>query len=77
LASSDEILADLIQAGDVALLSEIHKSLILFQIRKNQWKYQFAERTVRLIEVIIVDYHCYQLHVLSRLSPYIDKIAGY
>jgi hypothetical protein len=66
---SDEIPAELIQAGGEMLLSAIHNSLILFGIRKNclingrsLLLYQFAKRAIKLTAIIIVVYHCYQLH---------------
>jgi hypothetical protein len=85
---SDQIPAELIQAGGEILLSEIHK-LILFGIRKNclingrsLLLYQFTKRVIKLTVIIIVGYHCYQLHnkmlsniFLSRLVPYIDEIT--
>jgi hypothetical protein len=65
---SDDIPADLIQAGGEILLSVIHK-LILFGLRKNcliigrsLLLCQFTKRVTRLIVIIIVEYHCYQLH---------------
>jgi hypothetical protein len=63
-------------------------SLVIFGIRKNCLTtgrslllYQFT-RVIKLALVIILGYHCYQLHnkilsnVFSRLSPYIDEISG-
>jgi hypothetical protein len=65
---SDEIPAELIQAGGKILLSAIHK-LILFEIRKNclisgrsLLLYQFTERVTKLTVIITVEYHCYQPH---------------
>jgi hypothetical protein len=64
---SDQIPAQLIQAGGATLLST--HSLILFGIRKNCLingrtliLYQFTKRVIKLIIIIIVGYHCYQLH---------------
>jgi hypothetical protein len=65
---SDQIPAELIQAGGEMLLSAIHKhinSLILFGIRKNclfSGRCLFIKRVTKLIVIIIVEYHCYQLH---------------
>jgi hypothetical protein len=64
---SDEI-PELIQAGGKILLSAIHK-LIPFGIRKNclisgrsLLLYQFTKRVTKLAVIIIVGYHCSQLH---------------
>jgi hypothetical protein len=62
---SEEILAELIQAG-----GEIStNSLILSEIRKNYLNsgrslllYQFTKRVTQLTVIIIVEYHYYQLH---------------
>jgi hypothetical protein len=64
-------------------------SLILFGIRKNclisgrsLLFYQFTERVIKLTVIIIVRYHCYQLHTkfyqmaFSRWIPYIDENIG-
>jgi hypothetical protein len=66
---SDQIPAELIQAGGKILLSAIHNSLILFGIRKNcliggrsLLLYQFTKSVIKLTVIIIVRYHCYQLH---------------
>jgi hypothetical protein len=72
LPGSDEILAELIQAGGKILLY----SLILFGIRQNSLingksllMYQFTKRVIKLIVIIIVGYHCYQLHTkFNRIS---------
>jgi hypothetical protein len=60
-AGSDQIMAELIQAGG--------KTLIPFGIRKSCLIsgrslsfYQFKRRGLKLTVVIIVGYHCYQLH---------------
>jgi hypothetical protein len=63
-------------------------SLILFRIRKNclingrsLLLYQFTSGAMKLILIIIMEYHWYQLHtifsyiLLPRLSPYIDEIV--
>jgi hypothetical protein len=69
LPCSDEIPAELIQAGGEILQSAIQNSLILFRIRKNclingrsLLLYQFTKRLIKLTLIIIVGYHCYQLH---------------
>jgi hypothetical protein len=62
---SDQIPAELIQAGGKILLSERSiNSLILFEIRKNcqingrsQLLYQFTKRVIKLTVIIIVGYH--------------------
>jgi hypothetical protein len=66
---SDQIPAELIQAGGKILLSAIHKLIILFGIRKNclisgrsLLLYQFTKRVIKLTVIIIVGYYCYQLH---------------
>jgi hypothetical protein len=51
----------------------------------DEWKglllYEFTRRVIKLTVIIIVGYHCYQLHIkffresFSRLSPYIDEIT--
>jgi hypothetical protein len=71
---SDQIPAELIQAGDETLRSEIHNSLILFGVRKNfqisgrsLLLYQL-KRAIKLAVVIIKQYHCYQLHTFYPLS---------
>jgi hypothetical protein len=65
---SDQIPAELIQAGGEILLSAIHE-LILVGIRKNclisgrsVLMYQFTKKVIKLTVIIIVGYHCYQLH---------------
>jgi hypothetical protein len=63
---SDQIPAELIQAGGETLQSTIHK-LINFiwntEELPDQWKeYKFIRRVVKLTVSIIVRYHCYQLH---------------
>jgi hypothetical protein len=67
---SDQILAELIQAGGKTLWSEIHK--LINSIRKREelpaqcgrslLVYQFARSMINLTLVIIVGYHCHQLH---------------
>jgi hypothetical protein len=57
--SSDQILAELIQAGGETLWSEIHKLINLFGIGKNCL---IVEKAIKLTVVIIVGYHCHQLH---------------
>jgi hypothetical protein len=65
---SDEISAELIQGGGETLVSATN-SLIPFGIRKNclirrrsQVLHQFTERMTNVTIIIIVGYHCYQLH---------------
>jgi hypothetical protein len=69
LPRSDQIPAELIQAGGEILLSEIHKlmnSVWNNEELPDQWKesiiYQFTKRVIKLTVIIIVGYHCYQLH---------------
>jgi hypothetical protein len=66
-SGSDQILAELIQAGGEILLSVIHK-LILFGIGMNclisvmsLLLYQFTKRVMKLTVIIIVGYRCCQL----------------
>jgi hypothetical protein len=63
---SDEILAELIQAGGEMLLSAIHKLINSVWNKEelpDQWKeYQFTKRVTKLTVIIIVGYYCYQLH---------------
>jgi hypothetical protein len=66
---SDQIRADLIQTGGETLLSQIHKLIILFEIRKNYLingrsllLYQFTRKAVKPTVIIIMGYHCYQLN---------------
>jgi hypothetical protein len=61
--------AELIQAGGKTLLSEIHKlvhSIWNKEELSDQWRsllpYQFTRRGIELTVVIIMGYHCYQLH---------------
>jgi hypothetical protein len=65
---SDEMPAELIQAGGELLLPAIHK-LKLFGIRKNclingrsLLLYQFTKRVIKLTVIIIVGHHWYQHH---------------
>jgi hypothetical protein len=74
---SDQIPAELIQAGGEILLSEIHK-LINSVWNKEELPDQWNEsnivpihkkRMIKLTVIIIVGYHCYQLHTkLYRIS---------
>jgi hypothetical protein len=71
LPGSDEIPAEVIQAGGEILLPVIHNLIILFGIRKNLvisgrilLLYQFTKRVINLTVVIIVGYHCYQFHTI-------------
>jgi hypothetical protein len=67
-SGSNQIAAELIQAGGETLQSEIHK-LILFGVRRNclissrsPLLYQFTRKSINIIVVIIEEYHCYRLH---------------
>jgi hypothetical protein len=66
---SDEIPAQPIQAGGKILLSVIHKlinSVCNKEELPDQWKESvivpFAKRVIKLTIIIIMGYHCYQLH---------------
>jgi hypothetical protein len=66
---SDNILAELIQAGGETLVSVTTNRLIPFGIRKNclisgrsLLLYQFTRRARNPTVIIIMGYHCYQLH---------------
>jgi hypothetical protein len=66
--SRDQIPAEMIQSEGEILRAKIHK-LILFRIRKTclvsgtrPLLHQFTRRVIKLTVVIIVGYHCYQLH---------------
>jgi hypothetical protein len=66
---SDHIPAELIQAGGEILLSASTNSLILFGKGKDclisgssLLFYQFTKRMIKLVVIVIVGYHCYQLH---------------
>jgi hypothetical protein len=66
---SDQIPAELIQAGVKYYCLRSTISLLLFRIRKNCLisgrslsLYQFTKRVTKLTVIIIVGYHCYQLH---------------
>jgi hypothetical protein len=74
---SDQIPAELIQAGSAILLSAIQKlvnSVWNKEELPDQWKeyllfYQFTKRVIKLTVIIIIGYHCYQLHTkLYRIS---------
>jgi hypothetical protein len=96
---SDQIPAELIQAGGEMLLSAIHKLINSVWNKEelpDQWKdsiiVPIQKRMIKLTVIIIVGYHCYQLHrgisllstsyrilsniYLSRLVPYIHEIIG-
>jgi hypothetical protein len=89
LPGTDQILAELIQAGGEILLSAIHKLLILFGIRKNCLisgrsilLYQFTKRTTKLTNnyhgISLLSTSCKILSniLFPRLSLYIDEIIG-
>jgi hypothetical protein len=60
---SDEIPAELIQAGGKILLSAIHKLTKNCLISgRSLLLYQFTKRVIKLTVIIIVEYHCYQPH---------------
>jgi hypothetical protein len=65
LPGSDQIKAELIEAGGGVLLSAIHKLINSVWNKEelpDQWKeYQFTKRVTKLTVIIIVGYHCYQL----------------
>jgi hypothetical protein len=68
---SDQIPAELFQAGDERYGVRSVNSLILFEIRKNYLisgrsllLYQFTRRMIKVTVVIIVGYHCCQLHTI-------------
>jgi hypothetical protein len=75
-SGSDKILAELIQGRGEILLSVIHKLINSVGIRKNclitersLLLYQFTKRLRKLTILIIVGYHCYQLHTkFHRMS---------
>jgi hypothetical protein len=66
---SDKFPAELIQAVSELLRSKIHKLFNSILNKKNRLisgrgllLYQSTRRTIKLTVVIIVAYHCYQLH---------------
>jgi hypothetical protein len=59
---SDQIPAELIQAGGEILLSEIHKLINCLISGRSLLLYQFTKRVIKLTVIIIVGYNCYQLH---------------
>jgi hypothetical protein len=64
---NDEIPAELIQAGREILLSAIHKLINSVWNKEKlpdqyQYQYQFTKGVTKLVVIIIVGYHCYQLH---------------
>jgi hypothetical protein len=66
---SEQIPAELVQAGGKILRSKIHKLITIFGIRGNCLirgrsilLCQFTKMAVKLIVVYIVGYHCCQLH---------------
>jgi hypothetical protein len=66
---SDQILAELIQAGGEILLLEIHKLINSVWNKesclingRSQLLYQFTKRVIKLTVIIIVGYHCYHLN---------------
>jgi hypothetical protein len=64
LPGSDEILAEVIHAGSEILCTKIHKLINSIWSKgelPDQWK-KFKRRVIKQTVVIIVRYHCYQLH---------------
>jgi hypothetical protein len=66
---SDQILAELINAGGEMLRSKIRKPINSLWNKKkclisgrSLLLYQFARRAIKLTVLIIVGYHCYPLH---------------
>jgi hypothetical protein len=66
---SGQISAELIQAGSEILLSAIHKLINSVWNKgklpdqwRSPWLYQFTKRVTKLTVIIVVGYHCYQLH---------------
>jgi cytochrome b len=62
-------MAELIQAGGETLLSEIHKLINSVWNKEelpDQWKESIIvpvhKRVIKLTVIIILGYHCYQLH---------------
>jgi hypothetical protein len=73
---SDQILAELYQAGGETV-SVIHKPSLQFGIRKNclisgrsLLLYQFTSQMIKLTVILIVGYHCYQLHTQFYQIPF-------
>jgi hypothetical protein len=90
LPGSDQIPAELIQAGDEMLLPAIHK-LINSIWNKKEMPYQWKESIIlpvhkkgdktdcsnyRGISLLSTSYKILSNILLSRLSPYIDEIIG-
>jgi hypothetical protein len=70
LPGTEQMLAELIQAGGNTLCSEIHKLLLLFGIKEKCHSSGrtlslclFIKRVIKLILVIIEGHYCYQLHI--------------
>jgi hypothetical protein len=72
LPGSDQIQAELIQAGGETLWSETHKLINSFGIRKNCDKLTSNYHGIWLLST---SYKTVS-NILSRLSPYIDEIIG-
>jgi hypothetical protein len=71
LPGTDQIPAEVIQAGGKTLLSADTNSWIQFEIRKacliremSELLYQFTKRAIKLNLIIIMGYNCYQLHAI-------------
>jgi hypothetical protein len=75
---SDQIPAELIQTGGEILLSEINKLINSVWNKEefpDQWKESIIvpiqKRVIKLTVIIIVGYHCYQLHTkFYRISSF-------
>jgi hypothetical protein len=70
---TDQISVEIIQAGGTTLCSEIHRHILYGKEElPEQWKESllclFTRRTIKLIAVIIKEYHCYQLHTKFYLT---------
>jgi hypothetical protein len=63
---SDQIPAELHQAGGETLVSVIHKLITSIWNKQESGRslflYQFRREVIKLTVIIIVGYHCYQLH---------------
>jgi type I site-specific restriction-modification system R (restriction) subunit len=69
IPGSEEILPELIQAEGEPLVSALHKLINciwnkeeLLDPLKEYILYEFTKRVIKLTVLIIMRYHCYQLH---------------
>jgi hypothetical protein len=80
LLGSDQIPAELIQAGGEILRSEIHKLIYSTRNKQklpDQWKGDETDCiNYRGISLLSTSYKMLSNILLSRLSPYIDEITG-